>query len=194
MSLIFATQLTAVATVALAVLALATAVLAYLAWRKQSREVRDQAEMLRLQAEEFSQLSEDRKREALERRRDQAVHVYMWVAQDDKGKSVIHVRNTSQRPVYDVVLREADPPAFSVMEWLQPLMPGQEYTKIPTVLPHWPGDSWTCSATFCDHAGVRWQMWPGGRLEEIPESPELTELTEPDNSAPAPEIAPDVGQ
>src|SRR5215472_8102112 len=58
MSEIFAVQLTAVATLALAVLALATAVLALLAWRKQSGEVRDQAEMLRVQSE---QLAEDRK-------------------------------------------------------------------------------------------------------------------------------------
>lgn len=55
MSLIFATQLTAVATLALAVLALATAVLAFLAWRKQSKEVSDQAEMLDLQRRQLAE-------------------------------------------------------------------------------------------------------------------------------------------
>ncbi len=46
MSEILSVQLTAAATLALAVLAFLTAALAYLAWRKQSREVSDQAEML----------------------------------------------------------------------------------------------------------------------------------------------------
>lgn len=55
MSLTFAAQLTAVATLALAVLALATAVLALLAWRKQSKEVTDQAEMLDLQRRQLAE-------------------------------------------------------------------------------------------------------------------------------------------
>ena len=50
MSLVFATQLTAVATVALAVFAIVTAVFAILAFRKQSKEVSDQAEMLQVQS------------------------------------------------------------------------------------------------------------------------------------------------
>lgn len=55
MSLIFAAQLTAGATLALAILALATAVLAFMAWRKQSREVRDQAKMLKLQSDQLDE-------------------------------------------------------------------------------------------------------------------------------------------
>lgn len=47
MSEIFTGQLAAVANVFLAVFAIVTAVLAGLAFRKQSREVGDQAEMLR---------------------------------------------------------------------------------------------------------------------------------------------------
>jgi type II secretory pathway pseudopilin PulG len=50
MSLIFATQLAAVATTVLAVFAIATAWYARRAFRAQSREVRDQSEMLRLQS------------------------------------------------------------------------------------------------------------------------------------------------
>ena len=61
MSEIFAAQLSAFATLALAVLALVAAVLAYLAWRKQSQEVGDQAELLRVQSE---QLEEQRKTNA----------------------------------------------------------------------------------------------------------------------------------
>jgi cbb3-type cytochrome oxidase subunit 3 len=51
MSLIFATQLTAVGTAVLALFAIITAGFAFLAFRKQSKEVRDQADMLRLQSE-----------------------------------------------------------------------------------------------------------------------------------------------
>lgn len=80
MSEIFSVQLTAAATLALAVLALLTAVLAYLAWRKQSREVSDQAKILRLQAEELGQAAAEREREANERRRAQAELVYTWHA------------------------------------------------------------------------------------------------------------------
>ncbi|MFY9773197.1 MAG: hypothetical protein WAK28_01345 [Trebonia sp.] len=58
MSEIFAGQLTAVANVVLAAFAIVTAILAGLAFLKQSREVHDQAEMLRIQAE---QLGEQRK-------------------------------------------------------------------------------------------------------------------------------------
>jgi hypothetical protein len=53
MSLIFATQLTAVATTVLAAFAIVTAVFAILAFRKQSREVSDQAEMLQVQSSRF---------------------------------------------------------------------------------------------------------------------------------------------
>ena len=140
MSETFAGQLTAVATLALAALALATAILALLAWRKQSREVRDQGEMLRvqseqlaedrkvnveqvrvlaLQAEELRQATVDREREALERRRAQAVQVYVWItyrqpkleglAAEEISKVgpsspdvTAHVRNTSRQPIYDL--------------------------------------------------------------------------------------------
>ena len=53
MSLIFATQLTAVATAVLAVFAIVTAVFAILAFRKQSKEVHDQAEMLGVQSRQL---------------------------------------------------------------------------------------------------------------------------------------------
>jgi hypothetical protein len=108
MSETFAAQLTAAATLALAVLALATAILAFMAWRKQSREVSDQAEMLRLQAEEFRQLATDREREAQERRRAQAAQVYVWIKSLppdldldlDPYRVVARVRNASPQPVY----------------------------------------------------------------------------------------------
>lgn len=58
MSLIFATQLTAIATAVLALFAIITAYYARKAFLKQSQEIRDQAEMLRVQPE---QLEEQRK-------------------------------------------------------------------------------------------------------------------------------------
>ena len=94
MSEIFAGQLTAVANVVLAAFAIVTAILAGLAFLKQSREVRDQAEMLRIQAE---QLGEQRKinelqaedlRESLRERirlrqvaeRQQADQILFWMS------------------------------------------------------------------------------------------------------------------
>jgi hypothetical protein len=125
MSEIFAVQLTAVATLALAALALATAVLAYLAWRKQSREVSDQAGMLRvqgeqlelqrktsanqaevleLQAKELRESLEERQREADERRRGQASKVTAWfsLAKPGGGRWGAWIRNGSDLPVLDV--------------------------------------------------------------------------------------------
>jgi ABC-type bacteriocin/lantibiotic exporter with double-glycine peptidase domain len=54
MSLLFATQLTAIATAALAVFAIVTAFYARQAFRKQSQEVRDQASMLKVQSEQLA--------------------------------------------------------------------------------------------------------------------------------------------
>ena len=64
MSLIFATQLTAIATAVLAVFAMATAYYARKAFRSQSKEVSDQAMMLKVQSD---QLEEQRKINALQR-------------------------------------------------------------------------------------------------------------------------------
>jgi hypothetical protein len=105
MSLIFATQLTAIATAVLAVFAIVTAVFAILAFRKQSQEVRDQAEQLKvqsgvlkiqsehldlqreayttqartleLQADEIRESLKQRERDAAARRRTQASRVFI---------------------------------------------------------------------------------------------------------------------
>lgn len=101
MSEVFAGQLTAVANVVLAVFAIITAVLAGLAFRKQAREVSDQAEMLNLQrrqldaqrddsakqagvlelqAADLRKSIEDRERAAQERHEEQAAGVAAWFA------------------------------------------------------------------------------------------------------------------
>lgn len=64
MSKLFAEQLAAVANVVLASLAIVTAVLAGLAFWKQAREVRDQAEMLDLQRRQLDAQREDSARQA----------------------------------------------------------------------------------------------------------------------------------
>ena len=121
MSLLGATILTAIATLALAVFALTTAIFALLAWLGQRNEVRDQAEMLRLQGE---QLAEDRKvnaeqirvlglqaeelkRVAEDRQRDQAAAVAAWFAVGPHPMGVgqawgAMIRNASGLPVFDV--------------------------------------------------------------------------------------------
>lgn len=167
MSVVFATQLTAVATLALAVLALATAVLALLAWRKQSREVRDQAEMLRLQAEEFRQLSADRERDAVVRRRAQAAQVYAWQTWVDDA-AVFHVRNTSQQPIYYLHFEwQREPVDLGVLQgYAEPLMPGEE--RATTDESRTADDFHIIAALFYDSAGVWWRIRWGAVPEEVP--------------------------
>jgi hypothetical protein len=179
MSEIFSVQLTALFTAILGVGAIVTAVLAFMAWRKQSREVRDQAEMLRLQAEEFRQLSADREREADERRRAQAVMVFVWerLTRDRHNKEVVvaHVRNTSAQPVYGVQLYElANPgsgiPYGTLLQRTLPLMPGEEQTfpfdaPVPPRLPS------GRTVYFCDRNGKWWEAHPSGILMQRPYPP-----------------------
>lgn len=101
MSEIFAEQLTAVANIVLAAFAIVTAALAGLAFRKQSREVSDQAamlelqrrqlaeqektsakqaEVLELQGRELRESIDERKREAEDKSRAQAAQVTAWFA------------------------------------------------------------------------------------------------------------------
>jgi hypothetical protein len=192
MSGIFAAQLTAVATLALAVLALATAIVAFLAWQKQSGEVRDQAKMLQvqsdrlaedrkvnaeqirvlsLQADELQLAAAHREREALEQRQAQAVRVYIWlVGEEIEDGMVVHVRNTSDQPIYEVALQGT--PGGGARRWREPLMPGKEVSESYA----WPEELTTIGVpiptlTFRDRAGVRWQVWSDGRLEELAERP-----------------------
>jgi len=114
MSLIFAIQLTAVATAVLAVFAILTTIYAVRAFRKQSQEVSDQASMLQvqseqlaeqrkvnerqtevleLQANELRESLEERKREAVDRRSAQASRVSLAVKMLDTGRTAGDDRN-----------------------------------------------------------------------------------------------------
>lgn len=91
MSLLLATQTTAIATAVLALFAIVTTVFAALAWRSQSRELgvlqqqlpdqqeanRQQAEVFALQAQELRESLGERKRDAAERHRAQAARVFI---------------------------------------------------------------------------------------------------------------------
>lgn len=135
MSEIFSEQLTAVANLVLAAFAIMTAILALLAWLKQSREVRDQAEMLdlqrqqleaqredsarqaevlELQAADLRESLEERKRSAARRRREQAAHVFITEKPHPWNNGTINgghhsiavtVANTSDEPIYQARLR-----------------------------------------------------------------------------------------
>jgi len=155
-----------------------------MAWRKQSREVSDQAKMLKLQTEELRQLSAVREREAQERRRAQAVQVYAWWTMGEGSSAdgvqvTAHVRNTSQQPVYGVAL--SVPPGGAKMR-LEPLLLGQEHGAPFTYDPTSQA-SLKSVADFVDRAGARWRTWSDGRLEEIPKRAEPTGTSIPGSGA-----------
>jgi hypothetical protein len=78
----------------------------------------EQIRILGLQAEELKQLADDCQREAQDRRRAQAAQVNMWVTGDEdpvnvrlaaeeepeEGPGFAHMLNTSQQPVYQVLI------------------------------------------------------------------------------------------
>ncbi len=131
MSLIAATQITAVATAVLAAFAIVTAVFAFLAFRKQSAEVtilqqqaRDQQDLtakqtpvLELQVRELKASLEQCEREADERHRDQARLISAVLGPEDRppdidpgapsvlqGRTAVDLINSSPEPVYRLVI------------------------------------------------------------------------------------------
>lgn len=121
MSLIFATQLSAVATVALAVLALATAILAGLALRKQSREV--------------AILVEENTRQAAERRRTQAARVFIGVPYDPPRLVSPYARNASDFPVFGAQFWYSGAQELAGPDELGVILPGKDSSAQRT-LPH----------------------------------------------------------
>ncbi len=119
MSSDFSAEITAIATVVLAVGAIITAIFAIRAFREQARMLKMQSDQLdeqrevnaeqtkvfELQKDELSASLKEREREADERRRAQASHVFISAepyrpeAEPISVISVI-VRNTSQQPIY----------------------------------------------------------------------------------------------
>jgi hypothetical protein len=150
MSLIFATQLTAVATIALAALALAAAIVAGVALSKQSREL--------------TILAKQNDRDIAERHQAQAAQVFTGVEDVRPRYAHPYAKNGSDFPVYDAQLWQADSGVLSDPEDIGMIPPGgvaesgrqisyQEALKT-TVL------------TFRDAAGARWIRMPDGTLKE----------------------------
>ncbi len=150
MSLLVATQVTAVATGVLAFFAIVTAVFAYLAFREQSVEVG----LLQRQAA----------RDSEQRRREQAAHVFAWVEQrpyDGDMRAAACVRNTSQQPVYDIRLGWGD---GGQQTW-PVMLPGEEHVfpGAGSMVADGTAPVW---AEFRDTAGIRWRTTSTGKLDQ----------------------------
>ncbi len=147
MSLIAATQFTAVATGVLALFAIVTAVFAFLAFRKQSKEV--------------GLLVEQAAREAEDRRKAQAAKVFVAVGglTPDMADEV-RIRNSSDQPIYDLVASWAD---GAELQRVPHLMPRDEYPFFADA----PADAVMPPVVwldFRDAAGLRWRTTSRGQL------------------------------
>lgn len=183
MSLIFATQLTAVATAVLAVFAIVTAVFAILAFRKQSQEVRDQASVLALQASELRESLKQREREAEQRHRGQASRVFItqdaaptvptgYAEQEGVGPFVTAtVTNSSDQPIYNTGLRWHLGPGLHGEPNPDPIgtiLPGRDATRMRE-FPHGADiDNSGADVIFTDSNNVRWIRRPDGYFKEFP--------------------------
>lgn len=153
MSLIAATQITAAATAVLAIGAIVTAIFAFLAFRKQSQEVR--------------LLQQQTARDMQRRRQDQAAHVFAFVDQRplygaDDIRPAACLRNTSRQPIYRISLGWR---ATAEQSWpvLLPdsehVIPGAGSTAADGTAPVW--------AEFRDATGNRWRTTSTGEQTEL---------------------------
>jgi hypothetical protein len=181
---------TAVGTVGLLAGAAFTAVFAVQAFREQSREVRlledqvnDQRALALKQVEVLS-LQADEIRASLEnRRRDQAVRVFTWVevTSHARGHFLVHVTNSSDRPVYDLTFLlgygdDDDAEYFSKPGAVKHLMPHDTTVFEPdkdenSILwgTSWePGEVWS-AVHFRDASGETWRVNSKGQMERTPD-------------------------
>jgi hypothetical protein len=147
MSLIAATQFTAVATAVLALFAFVTAVFAFLAFRKQSKEV--------------GLLQQQATREAGERRKAQAVQVFVAVGGLTPDMTdEVRLVNSSGQPIYDLAASWAD---GAELQRVPHLMPGDVYPFFTAA----PADAAAPPVVwldFRDAAGLRWRTTSQGQL------------------------------
>jgi hypothetical protein len=179
MSQLVAIQVTAVATAVLAVGAAFTVLFAFLAWRKQS------AELNTLQVQVASEQSVTA-READDRHRAQAAHVFVWqerklIAPSDEDASTgvgarffAYVRNASDQPAYDVCVTwrvaTLKPDVYGPRAVL---LPGDQMPSEKLLTPDWPAERFGdvhAEATFRDAAGAKWLRRPDGELIEQKDS------------------------
>ena len=202
MSVDLSGEITAIATAVLAVFAIVTAVFAMLAFRKQSKEVSDQADMLGiqsgqlaeqrkinaeqtrvldLQAKELQESLEQREREARERRSAQASQVFVWEGWQDRygiGKPpeqtvTAHIHNTSEQPIYDVRFSwHSGDLPLPAHKRGKPLMPGEQDSTLGIVPDGADPAKFGASVIFRDRAKRCWRARPDGQFDELPEGDE----------------------
>ena len=187
MSLLFSTQLTAVATAVLGVFAIITATVAALAFRKQSQEItllqvqlRDQEELgerqagvLELQAKELAESLEERKLNRMQKYQGAS---YSYIHLGDRnysGMVMAHAKNASAQPIYDVEVNwSLGFMVYGTHRFDQPLLPGDESVSNSAQDASAPEnvDPATLSADlwFRDAAGTSWCARPDGIVEEVP--------------------------
>ncbi len=189
MSLLAATQVTALATVLLAIGVIITAVLAGLAFRKQSEEVRLLGRQLEEQHRDLSQ-----RERLLERQQASAVDLQVWPSKYLPKKPPICmalVSNRSDRPIREVRCRielgEKQEPY--IMTWLgaqlerdnnserlgtwerfgygEPVIARGSTHAFEFDFSSDPEASFAISARFIDDAGLHWQIDPDLHLEKL---------------------------
>ena len=141
--------------------------------------------MAALQAQELRESLDERKREAEERRRAQASRVFIHeerldadprVSQAERAVRrgqlqpvvVAYVMNTSQQPVYNVLISWHLGTEPKGQYPLMPLMPGAEDKDTRPVPPDAKPEMFGAVAFFRDASGVTWRTRPDGQLDEIP--------------------------
>lgn len=154
---------------------------------------KEQTRVLGLQAKELSASLSQRERDAAERHRAQASRVFIWQEYREgnpaqyeappdyirhlgslpHGESrplmVAHVKNTSEQPVYDLVVTWTyDADSRQKSERQKPLMPDEEDIQLLLIRPGEDSSPFSAVASFRDAAGVRWQIRPDGQFDEIP--------------------------
>jgi hypothetical protein len=168
MSLIFATQLTAIATAVLGAFAIITAVVAFMAFRRQTQEVGILQQQMKEQQEVFA-------REARERHRAQASRVFITLDCGGVHPARFDVANTSDQPVYDAEIRwryrTARTPLIqhsrpgTILPGERPVIECQPVQEAGRVCPD-PDDDFTI-LIFRDAAGVMWVRTLDGDLSEL---------------------------
>ena len=152
MSLIFATQLTAVATLALAVLALVAGVFAGLAFWRQSQEV--------------GLLLEQNRRDTDQRLRAQATRILLGSAPGTSGSPIPYARNASDLPAYYAAIYydESESGKVTGPDGLGNILPGE--TKSASGTFSAAAELGHAFLAFRDAQGVYWIRTPSGEVWE----------------------------
>jgi hypothetical protein len=177
------TWIAAVATAVLAVGAIVVAFYARTITVAQSRQLKEQHEVIAPLAEVLPLLTRALRQSLAERRREQACHVFIDLARSgDQGNVAAAVHNASMLPIHDVyVIWQLGTVRMGKPDRTARLMPGQHlcFERAPEAADGASaGEAAALSAflTFRDAAGVRWTVREDGTLSDIsPAAPEADE-------------------